>query len=514
MSHHPNPFDFVSFVESGPNLYPLKSFVESEETLTGYFTVRIKALTPVHIVGEQDAEESYPIDHKERSEGKKDYRITKSEFLRRDGHPLIPSSTIRGCLRSFLEAATNGWVSQCTSSYEEESGIRKYGFKVISGANTDSVSTKETLSLQEEYATPQQSGEFIDIPSFLFGYVAENEGAFKGRIVIEDAEIQESSLACNDETSSYQIPDIKATAFMGGPHPCASSWWYLHPHLIRLNEIKDEHGAPKLDRNGEPIIAADFIGSGFRGRKFYYHQSPYESYTWYKNTRNWPEDNKHPIYPIPIECLKQGSETNDFRIYFDEIPEPLLKILILALTPGSPGIEKGKSTLRHKLGYGKAYGYGSIEFTITGGRIRGDKNLSAERNLIDMMQEKVFTALWDFGKLKEIGIAHYLHKESLEELAKILWYEETIQVKYYYPTFNEKGFKSLVRKEKILPLLTNKKRNKVLLKNEISINPDEGKIIAQQLYRLNRKPALHFEVYQESSIKYNEISKRNLSNLQ
>ncbi|MCF8215998.1 MAG: hypothetical protein K9I59_04275 [Chlorobium sp.] len=463
MSHKPNPFDFVPFVESGPNLYPLKNFVESEETLTGYLTVRIKALTPVHIVGDQDAVESSPIDPKERREGKKDYRITKSKFLRRDGRPMIPSSTIRGCLRSFLEAATNGWVSQCTPSYEEESGIRKYGFKVISDSNTDSVSPKETLSLQEEYATPRQSGEFTDIPSFLFGHVAENEGALKGRVVIEDAEIQESNLACSDEISRYQIPDIKASAFMGGPHPCASSWWYLHPQRIRLNEIKDENGAPKKDRRGDPIVAVDFIGSGFRGRKFYYHQSPYESYAWYKNPINWPEDNIHPIYPIPIECLKQGLETNDFRIYFEEIPESLLKILILALTTGSPGTEPGKPTLRHKLGYGKAYGYGSVEYTITGGRIRGEKSESTECNYIDMMQEKVISSLWDIQKLNEIGIGIFLHMESLEGLAKILLYEEPLSIDFYYPTFNEKGFKSLIRKESVLPILTNNKRNKIIL---------------------------------------------------
>jgi hypothetical protein len=514
MSHKPNPFDFVPFVASGPNLYPLKEFVESDKLLTGYLNVRIKALTPLHIVGEQDSEETDPIDPKERSEGKKDYRITKSKFLRRNGQPLISSATIRGCLRSFLEVATNGWVSQCTPSYEEEPGIRKYGFKVISDSKTDSVSTKETLSLQEEYATPRQTGEFTDIPSFLFGYVAENEGALKGRIVIEDAEIQESSLACNNETSIYQIPDIKAAAFMGGPHPCASSWWYLYPQRIRLNEIKDEHGAPKLDRRGDPIITVDFIGSGFRGRKFYYHQSADESFSWYNNTDNWPNDDKHPIYTIPLECLKQGSETNDFRIYFEQIPEPLLKVLILSLTPGSPATENGKDTLRHKLGYGKAYGYGSIEFIITGGRIRGGKSASVEYNYIDIIQEKVISSLWDFQKLNEIGIAHYLHKESIEKLAKILWYKEPIQFKYYYPAFNEKGFKFLVRKENILPVLTNKNRNKILLNNDISITPDEGKIIAQKLYLLNRKPALHFEVYQENSDDYEKIQRRSLYNCQ
>lgn len=511
MSHKPNPFDFVPFVEIGPNLYPLKGLVSSDNLQTGYLTVRIKALTPVHIVGDQGAVESEPLDKQERIDGKKDYRISESKFFRRGGTVLIPSSTIRGCLRSFLEAATNGWVSQCTPCYAEDPGKRRYGFKVIATTGTESNGQEENLSLPVKYVVPRTSGELIDVASFLFGYVAENEGALRGRIVIEDAEIQEDNLGLNDETGRYLIPDVQATAFMGGPLPSASSWWYLYPHKIQLNEIKDKNGVAKLDRGGNPIVGVEFIGSGYRGRKFYYHQSPYESYAWYKNRDNWPEDENHEIYSIPVECLKPGLETKDFRIYFEEIPEPLLKILILALTPGLPEVESGKPTLRHKFGYGKAYGYGSIEFTITGGKIRGEKDVSIGSNYIDLLQKEVISSLWDFHKLNEIGIANYLHKESLDELAKILWYEDPMSLKFYYPTFDKKGFKSLVSKEDILSVLTVKKSNKIKLEKKIKLTPQEGKDIAQKLYDINRKLALHFEVYQENADNFNEIQQRTLN---
>lgn len=511
MSPKPNPFDFVPFVETGPNLYSLKEFVSSDNLQTGYLTVRIKALTPVHIVGDQEAVEYEPLDKHEKRDGKKDYRISESKFFRRGGSALIPSSTIRGCLRSFLEAATNGWVSQCTPFYKEDPSKRKYGFKVTATSGTESNGQEENLSLPVKYAVPRKSGELIDVASFLFGYVLENEGALRGRVVIEDAEIQGDNLGLKDEIGVYLMPDVQAAAFMGGPLPSASSWWYLYPHKIQLNEIKDKNGVAKLDRGGNPIVGVEFIGSGYRGRKFYYHQSPYESYAWYKNRDNWPEDDNHEIYSIPIECLKPGSESKDFRIYFEEIPEPLLKILILALTPGLPEAESGKPTLRHKFGYGKAYGYGSIEFTITGGKIRGEKDVSIGSNYIDLLQKEVISSLWDFHKLNEIGIANYLHKESLEELAKILWFEASLPLKFYYPTFNRSGFAYPVIAGELYPVLRNKMRNKLITEKKLDLNHEEGKTIAQALYNNNHKPALHFEVYQEGSEGYDKIMERNLN---
>ena len=75
MSHKPNPFDFVPFVESGPSLYPMKEFVTSDNLMTGYLTVCIKALTPVHIVGDQNAVASDPK-NKSKKNSKQDYKLS------------------------------------------------------------------------------------------------------------------------------------------------------------------------------------------------------------------------------------------------------------------------------------------------------------------------------------------------------------------------------------------------------------------------------------------------------
>ncbi|NTU50035.1 MAG: hypothetical protein HGA87_03950, partial [Desulfobulbaceae bacterium] len=229
MSHKPNPFDFVPFVESGPNLYPIKDFVESDKLLTGFITVRIKALTPVHIVGDQEAKDSTPTDPCEKAQGKRNYKITKSSFFRRKGTAFIPSSTIRGCLRSFIEAATNGWVSQFTPIYEQEGRKRKYGFKVdgtVQVPNPDLFDPNIPSALNEKYILPREISDAIDVSSFLFGYTPENGTARKGCVVIEDASLADDSL---DRDASYTVPDIIDQALMGCPHPSASSWCYQYP---------------------------------------------------------------------------------------------------------------------------------------------------------------------------------------------------------------------------------------------------------------------------------------------
>ena len=501
MSHKPNPFDFVPFVESGPSLYPMKEFVTSDNLMTGYLTVCIKALTPVHIVGDQNAVASDPK-NKSKKNSKQDYRITSSSFFRRKGTAFIPSSTIRGCLRSFIETATNGWVSQFTPNYEKERQKHKYGFKVdgtVTVQNPKLFDTQIPSALNEQYILPREVSDAIDVSSFLFGYTPEDGKARQGRIVIEDAPI---NIAGIDEHKTSKVPDILHSAFMGGPHPSASSWWYQYPYQIRLST---------LIVNGASKEGVDFIGSGYRGRKFYFHQNPEDCVKLYPVEENFlSSSTEHPVYPIPIECLKSGSATDDFRIYFEEIPEPLLKILILALTPGSPEITQGVPTLRHKLGYGKAYGYGSIEFIITGGKIRGESSGSPEVGYIKRLQNEVISSLWDFNKFKAIGIENYLHKESLEGLARILWFDPSESTLYQYPPFGDGGFKPGITEHQLKEVLDKISEEQLTRDKMIMVSRVVGKNLARKLYQTGCRKALHFKVYQENSDNYQKIQQRNL----
>lgn len=504
MSHKPNPFDFVPFDDSGPNLYPLKEFVESGETLTGYLTVRIKALTPVHIVGEQDAVESEPLSPSEKEKGKKNYTIIESRFFRINGTASIPSSTIRGCLHSFLEAATNGWVSQFTPYYEKKQRNRKHGFKVDKNAQVKNKFLFDKHippALNENYILPREGSDMIDIPSFLFGLTPEEGTAMKGRVVIENAKIDTNESLDNRE-GYRKVPDITASAFMGGPKPSASSWWYQYPHQIRLSKFKD--------RKGKSQMGVDFIGAGYRGRKFYFHQDPLECVKLYTVPQNgWPRNNYHPLYSIPIECLKPGSITNEFRLYFEELSEPLLKLLILALTPGSPETEKRKPTLRHKLGYGKAYGYGSIEYMITGGKIREQRG-STGNAYIEKLQKEVLSSLWNFDNLDKIGIGNLLHKKNLEALAKILWFDSSEKILFQYPPFGDGGFWPAITKDELLAILDDVSEQRLLDEKTIGVSRVTGKNLAQILYQKGGRKALHFKVYQENADNYQKITGRNL----
>ena len=95
---------------------------------------------------------------------------------------------------------------------------------------------------------------------------------------------------------------------MGGPHPSASSWWYQHPYKI----IKDR--------------TIKFIGSGYRGRKFYFHQNSYDCTQSYFESDEWNPDGTK-LYPINMQCLKKGAITESFLIFFNDIPKAFLNFI-------------------------------------------------------------------------------------------------------------------------------------------------------------------------------------------
>lgn len=412
MSHNPNPFDFVPFAKDTPQLKTIEEWRREGELVTGSLEIKLRALTPLHIVGRQE------------TMGENTNRIQKSHFYRRRGQSLIPAASIRGMIRAFLEAACNGWVSQATPYHLQEKGKRHVGFmatKASEELRNSNKLNKVSQDLQSktaipEHLLPSNPDNFedimqvrMDLSCFLFGMIDPTAGGWQGRIRIEDAPVP--SVTWKDGA----FPDIADTAFMGGGKPSASSWWYQHPCGVRRRKVK-----PK---NGNPFYLPEFLGLTFRGRKFYYHQSPSECLSWYGNAYNWPEDSKRKFYTFPAECLPENSESESFFIYFEDVPKPLIHLLILILCPGP--------TIRHKLGYGKAYGAGSIEFEFLGGRLRGAEDWNPLTEV-----QKIHSVLWKQQKLENFGIGHYLHWESLEHLARILWWEPGKPIVFTYPRFN------------------------------------------------------------------------------
>jgi len=316
----------------------------------------------------------------------------------------------------------------------------------------------------------------IDLTSFLFGYVPgktddkdEFNTAWKGRITIDDAEVDDTLLSSGANKKSYVIPDLNnQDAFMGGPHPSASSWWYQKPYSI----IRDEYGVYKL------------MGVGFRGRKFYFHQDPKKGIQEYRDVRKWGFLNF-----FQVQCLEKG-RTITFDIYFNNIPEQILNLIIFSLEPGK--------RIRHKIGYGKAYGYGSIELTINN-IVFCKKGFDCKPDAVDLnVIRKTIAKQVDIDKIQdECSIANLFHKPSLDALSFILWYDTDCL--FTYPNRAQGGFNHTMSKDERKRyadtikffLFDNKIKLGTVLTTFQSVD------LSQQLYQL--KPALNFTLYQQRS---------------
>lgn len=507
MSHHPNPFDFVPFAPAGPVLKSAKEWLAFENLKTGYLELQIQALTPVHIVGTQEAKNTGHGQRQSREEDKQNCMLLNSHFYRRHGQAFIPASSIRGLLRAFIEAACNGWASQMTPFYEKEKNKHAIGFGVTEIPPDSHTNLSLPLALQSEFKPEPTPDGKIDLASFLFGCVSpekekqNDEGGrgWRGRIVIEDARVPAENLS--GKTGPYLMPDVEDSAFMGGPHPRASSWWYQKPYAIQLRTVTvlDKKAQKKRD-----VQVCDFIGVGFRGRKFYYHQDPQRCVDWYVNSGEWKGRQDHPVYTFPVECLEAGKTTESFRFYFENVPEVLFKLLLLALQPGN--------RLRHKLGYGKAYGYGSLNFIVKGGVIRNQELVSTTALPVEENLKQIHNALWDTAKLNNVGISQFLHRESLEKLAQIMWYQESLGKLFTYPPFTSEGFQvrpvNGLEIETILKTIDKNLAQELVEDSFLKLDTKTARLIATKL--INRRPAVHFVVYQESAEGYKQIQERKL----
>ncbi|NTV92579.1 MAG: hypothetical protein HGA72_04685 [Chlorobiaceae bacterium] len=487
MSHNPNPFDFVPFAEE-PTLNTIEKWMSFGETRTGRITVEMKALTPVHIVGEQ------PLEKINGREGK---NIKESRFYQRNGKYFIPGSSIRGVLRGFIEAACNGWASQLTPYYEKEKEKHAIGFKVVDSETDSSIDIDLNLpsAINQKFTVPSSAEKGIDLATFLFGYIPSKpleknqfHPAWKSRIIIDDAEFNGSMLSSVEREDCPKVPDLhNQKAFMGGPHPRATSWWYQFPKEIR----KDQYGAYK------------FIGSGFRGRKFYFHQNPANCINYYATTQKWQRNSKgeHKLYFFPLECLKQG-ESISFDLLFNGIPEELLSLLCFALEPGK--------NIRHKIGYGKAYGYGSVEFSIVKVEYKSKGLEELKEAAIDEIRASIGEQFKAFSRSKAEGFIQFLDRAALDKLSFILWYDEISKCIFTYPFAGTGGFNVDLNKHDrnehnrqvktaIEGALNSMKIKIPNIKTVSKVDPALEEIISRNASLLEHKPTLHFEVYQEQS---------------
>ena len=471
--HNPNPFDFVPF-QNSPTLFSPAELDGFGEQLSGYIDVQLKTLTPLHIVGTL------------RARG-----TNHSTLYREDGSVCIPSSTMRGCLRAFVETLTNGWVSQATLKYPKEPQKRHVGYRTFDSSENVDSSEDSWLqpTLNDSYRADKREDKAIDVASYLFGIVAEGdvEGrrvedneedvlTRKGKLFIEDAFMDDSAVVENQ----YWLPDIDSDAFMGGGKPSLSNWWYFQPAQVRKR-------SPNV---------AEFVGGQYWGRKFYYHQDPVRCTQYYeKSQRSWHYAHDKDFQRVHLDCLEAGSTSETFRIYLDRVPEPLVRLLVMVLEPGS--------NIRHKLGYGKAYGYGSIEFSIQAARLRADNQGSRIPSGLTDYGEKLAKwrgVDWRNEALEAAGVARFVDGVALLHLARICGWDAKSELRFTYPPFIDSKrdqpaqFQNAIRYSVFkdhLPL-------GIPEGDQITVSDKDARDIAAALFDEVKKP-IHFRYYQEQA---------------
>ena len=482
-THNPAPFDFVPFSVEEPVVKRHDQWEqEGGELLSGYIDYTLTALSPIHIVGKQD-----------RTGNKSNYQIARSHFNRRAGRATIAGTSIKGTVRSFFEALTNSWVGQATKEHESKKNEQRIGFTAL-GKPKNALSyrypQKKTFDCGPAIPKrfhPTMEEKSVDLASFLFGVVFEadkkkakggNDGekenddvAYRSRVIFEDVEIIEK-----DAFADVQLPDIPGAAFMGGPKPRMNNWWYFKPAAI-------------CKHKGKFGFVADFIGTEFWGRKFYYHQDPEHCLRWYEKCDDWPKN--RGFYKYPAESMRKGNACKG-RIYFERVPENILALFLSSLEPRN-------TKIKHKIGYGQPYGLGAFDLRIVGVKcVSDDDPFSPESN-------------YHFEGALAKGLAEenpMINANSLTWLKLILGYHEK-QIKnpkyvFTYPPFDAKNFMKVIKWDDLIKLIAPGENEAYKIDN-IPVNHNQAMQVAAVLLQKKIKRTVNFRYYQESSSLWDEI---------
>jgi hypothetical protein len=230
-------------------------------------------------------------------------KIDRSRFYREGGVPVIPGASLRGMARHLIEAYT--------------------------AARLEVMVKGKPDSHNQPLARPRRP-ELLDIATLLFGYVeqaAKRSGdqddaarSLRGRLVFDDVLLENARL------QEVILPDTEGKALYGGP---------------TLED--DESNKGRAGRTGWYLDREE----RFAGRKFYFHQSPEGVHRTLKNNSR--------LYWYPCESWMPGGARPILSIVFQRIPMTLVQMLAAVL---------GGEYWAHKLGAGKPFGLGSVQFHL------------------------------------------------------------------------------------------------------------------------------------------------------
>ena len=175
----------------------------------------------------------------------------------------------------------------------------------------------------------------LDFASRLFGQ-AEKKDSFKGRVSVRPALLQGAKL---DRQDGY-------IAILGQPAPtCLAHYLEQGKAVKTLPEARTRNDIKTMTtyNTDSPALA-------LRGRKFYWHRIP--SFAQIKASADAINNNKVKSTLYPVQVGTRGA----FTIALDRVTPEELGALLLALE-----LPAGHA---HKLGAGKALGFGSVRITV------------------------------------------------------------------------------------------------------------------------------------------------------
>ena len=440
--HFLNPFHFVPLPEQGP--IALSETALKGPRYEGYITYSLEILTPLHINGETF------LTKEKRKNGKVvECFAEKKCFRGPEGRVIVPGSSVRGVLASFIEAATGSDLYTYTrgdegyplnrdpkentrdrllrekTPYAKEFGKRHVGFLMMSSTDPlHDAAEKEKYSYthlseskirhcyERHEILPHLFGQGVtpDAASFLFGRVSKsttnNEKppnitlpSQRGRVMVEDLIVSDDE---NDFLKMYPAWDVKGDAIMGGPNPRASTGWYFKPAKFRVRKYRDNW-------NNVDKFVCEALAGKVRGRKFYFHQTIEKCHMEYAKRIGWGDGLKE----YSVEAIASKKILKHGRIYFSDLSGNMLQLLLFSMK-----LENG---MAHKLGGLKPFGFGSVKFKIEQIMLRNDK--------------EPFESLYSAHVPDGTGVV--LYKEAYDLLKDILRFpkpSEEADYVFVYPT--------------------------------------------------------------------------------
>ncbi len=161
---------------------------------------------------------------------------------------------------------------------------------------------------------------------------------------------------------------------------------------------------------------ADDQTAAIAGRKYYWHHND--------NSRkiNTDAPNKAGNNMDARAELVKPESTFQFEVYFDKIPETVLKKLLFALTLGENTV---KSRYCHKIGHGKPIGLGSAKITVDAVKVRTFDQ--------DGYQDKNYD--WNPKTLRDV----FRNQKNVDNVLRVTNFNAVPGKDIQYPTTNPNG---------------------------------------------------------------------------